>query len=128
MLMSFLTFPYTAYDITGSKFGAALTACTLLVYFAAILLSNEDDQFHGIWGTIAGKKPFDEFIEFNGLIPKNNPKNKDKLYASSVLTILFFILSVIFQEVWMFNITIFLLGAFLNNIASLGYSSPSRNL
>jgi len=128
ILIAFLSVPFSAYDITGSMFGAIIIACILIACFAAVLFTNEDDQFQGVWGTVAGKKPLDEFIEFNGLIEISDTKNKAKLYLSSLLTILSCILTVIYQEVWIFNITIFLFGASLNNIASSNYSTPSKDL
>lgn len=128
MSIAFLLLPYSAYDITGSMFGAIIIACILIACFAAVLFTNEDDQFQGVWGTVAGKKPLDEFIEFNGLIESTDNKNKAKLYLSSVLAMLSCILTIIHQEVWIFNVTVFLFGALLNNVASSNYGTPSKDL
>jgi len=128
MLIAFLSVPFSAYDITDSMFGAIIIACILIICFTAVLFTNEDDQFQGVWRTVAGKKPLDEFIGFNGLIESSGTKNKAKLYLSTLLTILSCMLAVIYQEVWIFNITIFLFGASLNNIASSNYTNPSKDL
>lgn len=131
LLAGFLIAPFGAYEVTNSMLAAISIGVIPLLYLAVLFFSDEEEQFQGVWGTIAGKKPFDEFATFQELTEREGSHslaNKVRLAFAALLSLLAGIAFINFKSIWLASLTLFLIGITFNNIANLGYDSPKKNL